>query len=310
MTNPDPGGVLHPLPELIFVDASDGIRIDAVPGLDQDTTHVAQSGSHDLGITLDGGAVVAAMDHWLAAQKDWKPYEWQWDPNTGPPRGVARPIKTTVHTDLAPEALADHLWDNTDAEAKTHFEIALERTVTLTTETSWETKLTVGDSFTANVELSGGPVKAGASNTISVQAEIGKTSTKTESVSLGVSDAASADLDPGQAELVVLTALAGSIILVTQIQTAWEGHWLWRHRNAGEAWRKFDADTVQDHGLARPWDHGGTHWGLTTLTTKFGCAGQVDQKVEALPDTSEASIAAARKKALSEYGARNAFTYP
>lgn len=279
-----------------------GISIEITPGLTQDTTHVQHSGEQPLGITLGAGGVVAAMDEWLSQHKDFEPYEWRWDPNIGALPGVAKPISTHTELNLQPEAFGDRIWDNSKAAAPTKFSVSLHKDVTLTTETSWSTKLTIGDSFTANVGVSGGPIKAGASNTVSVQAEVGKTTSKTTTVTLGTSDGSESELPPGVAELVVLTALSGDLQVFTQIQTSWEGHWLWRHRNSGENWRQFPATNVLDHGLARPWDAKGIHSGLMTLESKFGAAGEVRQQVESLADTSPTSVKNAIADALQSYG--------
>lgn len=278
-----------------------GINIDITPGLTQDTTHVQHSGSQPLSERLGGGGVVAAMDEWLAQRHDNTPYEWQWDPAIGALPAVAIPLATTTSLDLTPDSYGQRVWDNLRGAAPQTFSVSLDHQLTLTTEVSWETKLSISDTLTAQIGVSGGPIKAGGSNAITVSAEIGHTTSHTETVTIGTTDSSTGTLPPGTAELVVLCALTGPLIITTQVQTAWQGHWLWRHRDKGESWRPFAASTVMDHGLARPYDPHGTHSGLTTLTARIGAAGEVTQQVVSLTDVSPQAIQDALARALSVY---------
>ena len=280
-----------------LTDDTDHITVLVNPNLDG-TANVQSHGYWDLGVTLGAGGIVAAMDGYLASRKTFGSYRWRYDPNAGPPKGIAQVIKSVVSFNLKPAAFQQHLWDNLDASGPVEFSAQLERDTTIERSLTWETKLSISDAFTASCELAGGGIKAGASNTVTVSAEVGKTTSSSTTLHIGADDAVTATLQAGQADLVVLTALSGSIDVATTIQTGWSGHWLWQYE--GGQWQTMNAQTLEDHGLARPLDPHGTHSGIVTMTASFGAAGRVDQKVESLPDTSQKSIDEAVQRALGQ----------
>ena len=272
------------------------ITVSVVPGLSADSSDVRAEGQWDLGLTLSPGGVIGAFDAWLAKHGMYDKYEWRYT-KEGRPRGMATPIHVDVVPDIKPEALSNHLWDNLEGASTTHFSTSLQRSVTQERSVTWDTKLSISDTYTVEVGIEGGPLKAGAQNSVSVTAEVGHSSTSTESVQLGTTDEVSTDLEPGKADLVVLVAYVGSVDVVTTVQTAWVGSLEWRYNNG--AWQTMDARTLMDHGLARPFDPHGTHFGIVKMTSKFGVAGEVDQKIVAVKDTSPVALSSAQKEAVA-----------
>ena len=291
-----------------YTGASDnpqGISIQVARGATADDTHIHTEGSIDLGQTLGYGGVVAAMDEWQAKRGDnAKPaYQYQPLPNSGGVwgRGWAHPISAHIDDSaLIPTGLRRHIWDNLNANISNHFATSLTEEVTLTDSVEMSTKLTVGASLTTNVEVTGGPVKAGASATYSVQAEVGKTTTHSRSVSVGSTDSADTELPPHTAELLVLSSLEGPMSIVVLIQTTWLGGCQWRY-GPGHPWQTMTSwDFVLDHGLARPGDPHGIHSGLATVTIGVGTVSEVDQTAVSIPDLSKNTLDAAVAKVLTE----------
>lgn len=274
-----------------------GISVNVIPGLTAEETQIENNGEQDLGFDINSGAIIAGLDAYLSANPILDvPGKLTWHLDNGVwPRAKARVLHTVPVFDLHPEALQSHIWDNSEGVAPTKFRASLHREITVERTVSWDTKLTVGDSFTTHIEVSGGPIKAGASNTISVQAEVGKSQSNSESLSVGTDDEVEATLDPGKAELVVLTVLGGSLVLVTTLQTYWDGAIWWQKAPHG-TWHH---NTIDEIGhIIKPWDDG-YHNGIITQNTKIGAVSSVDQKIEKLVDTSSHSISDAINKALS-----------
>ena len=271
------------------------ITVSVVPSLAPGGAVVRSEGWWDLNMKLGPGGIVGAFDAWLAAHGMFDKYQWRYT-SAGRPRGVARCIHVDTNPNVKPEALSNHLWDNLAGATTTHYSTALQRTVTQETSSSWETKLSISDTYTAEVGIEGGPLKAGAQNSVTVAAELGHSTSNTKSVTLGTTDEVSTDLPPGKADVVVLVAYVGTFDVVTTIQTAWEGSVEWSYD--GGSWQKMDMQTLMDHGLARPCDPKGQHSGIAKVTTRFGVAGEVDQKVVAVQDTAPSSVTTAIQGAV------------
>lgn len=282
-----------------------GITIQVARGATADDTRVHSEGSIDLGQSLGFGGVVAAMDEWQAKRGDQaKPaYQYQPLPNSGGcwGRGWAHPISAHVDDSaLVPTGLRRHIWDNLASNIKNHFATSLTEEVTLTDSVEMSTKLTIGASLTTSVEVTGGPVKAGASATYSVQAEVGKTQTHSRSVSVGSTDSADAELPPHSAELLVLSSLEGPMSVKVLVQTTWLGGLQWRY-GPGHPWQTMTSwDFVLDHGLARPGDPRGVHSGLAEISIGVGTVSEVDQTAVSVPDLSKTTLDKAVAGILAE----------
>lgn len=274
-----------------------GIVTEISAGATAADTHVHVSGEQDLGIDLGYGGVVAAMDAWQAHRGDQALPAYQYQPIPGQEGGWGRGYAVPVHaavddSHLAPTGLRTHIWDNLKAPIPNKFSTALEVTETVEDSVSMETKLTLGASFTSTVKVTGGPVSASGSATFSATAEIGKTWSRSRSLSVGSTDAAEAELPPGIAELLILSSLKGPLRIVTTIQTLWRGGCQWRY-GPGHPWQTMTWDAVMDHGLARPCDPHGIHSGLITQATQIGTVSEVDQTAVNLPATDPDSVKAA-----------------
>ena len=274
-----------------------GIVTEIAAGATAADTHVHVSGEQDLGVNLGYGGVVAAMDAWQSFRGDaaLPAYNLAQVPGQegGWGRGYAIPVHAAIDdSHLIPTGLRTHIWDNLRATIPNKFSTALEVTETVEDSVSMETKLTLGASFTSTVKVSGGPVSASGSATFSATAEVGKTWSKSRSLSVGSTDAAEAELPPGVAELLVLSSLMGPIVVVTTIQTQWRGQIRWRYGD-GHPWQTVDLSVLEQHGLARPRDPHGTHSGLVTQRVAIGTVSEVDQTAVSLPATDPDSVKAA-----------------
>ena len=274
-----------------------GIVTEIAAGATAADTHVHAYGEQDLGTNLGYGGVVAAMDEWQAQRGDQALPAYQYQPIPGQEGGWGRGYAVPVHaavddSKMIPTGLRTHIWDNLRAKIANKFSTALEVTETVEDSVSMETKLTLGASFTSTVKVTGGPVSASGSATFSATAEVGKTWTKSRSLSVGSTDAAEAELPPGVAELLILSSLKGPLLVVTTIQTQWRGGCQWRY-GPGHPWQIVDWSQLEDHGLARPGDPHGTHSGLVTQTTQIGTVSEVDQTAVNLPATDPDSVKAA-----------------
>lgn len=279
-------------------DGSDG----AVSGV-QIVARLAADGTLDahesepitLGDRLSADTLIAGLDAWTAANRDYRPFKWRWGPH-GPPIARAHVVSVTAEPRLSPEAVTDHVWNNLHGASKTHYATSLTKSITLEDSSTVDTKLTVGDTFTASVEVSGGPVKAGASNSLSISAEVGKSTTRSRTVSLGTTDEVDAELKPGLADLVVMTALTGTVTVTAELRTYWDGYVIFER--GGETTHP-TATEIGHMLLPRdPHDTGGR----LVVTADFGAAGEVDQTVVAIKSLAASEIARARGIAVSDRG--------
>lgn len=257
---------------------------------------------------LGFGGVQAAIDVWQSdrGEAHLPAYQFKPDPSWQEHGdrwwGDAHARILSAYVDdsgLKPEGLQIHLWDNLAGNTPFTYHTTLTKSVELTDSVTWTKKLSVSDTVSVNFEVSGGPIKAGGSNSLTVGAEMGKDTTHSKSVTVGTEDGSEATIPPGKADLLVLSALTGPLSLVVEIETYWVGSILWR-RNSSEEWRQVSLDVLMEHGLARPLDPDGEHGGRETVTMDLGEVSEIDQTAIGVTDTSKAGLAAAEAHVLTD----------
>ena len=271
-----------------------GIVTEIAAGATAEDTHVHVTGEQDLGLNLGYGGVVAAMDAWQAFRGDAALPAYQLEQQPGTPggwgRGYALPVHAAVDdSQLAPESLRTHVWDNLRAAIPNKFSTALQVAETVEDSVSLETKLDVTVGFSSTVKVSGGPVAASGTASFSATAEIGKTWSRSRSLTVGTTDGAESELPPHTAELLILSSLKGPLLVITTIQTEWRGAVRWRY-GPKAPWQTVDLSVLMQHGLARPCDPHGTHNGLLTQAVQIGTVSEVDQTAVSIADTSKETI--------------------
>ena len=241
--------------------------------------------------TLGYGGVIAAMDVWLSisgnADKKF-PKLRQGQSYLG---GWGSPFCSIISavwddSNLQPTGIARDRWDNSKGAEPEDYSIVLSKSESETDSAEWDTKLTITDTMTVGLEASlPGVGKASASNSISVGLEVGHSWSTSRTITVGSSDTTGTTLQPGEAELVLLSALKGSLALIVTMQTRWEGTFEYQFENG--KWQTMDLETLQVQGLARPFDKGGIHNGIITLKLNFGTITEQDISTIKVTDTSE-----------------------
>ena len=265
------------------------INVVASPDVDDPNAPVQFQciGEWDLGLPLGDGGIIAFMDVYSAKHLNYAPYEWRWH-NGLRATGKATVLDNKTSFSLAPQAYRKHIWNNLNADVENHFSTALEASTTIEQSSTMSTSLDVSDSFEVSVGVKGEIFSADAKNTTTVSVTKSKSYTHSETKSIGSTDSLDATLPPHTGEVVVLSALEGTLNVQTRVQTYWDGLIDYRVKGT-KKWITLNLRKVHS-GLARPLDKNGIHDGIITIDSQFGSAGEVDQSAASIKSLAKEDI--------------------
>ena len=265
------------------------LNIEVTPDVDNPEAKpfITSSDPIDVGVELHYGALIAFGDGYSADHLDYAPYDVRFHNNIRP-IGKARVLDNVTSFNLEPQAYRKHLWNNLNSDIPNHFSTSLEASTTLEQSSTLSTSLDISDSFEVQVGVKGEIFSADAKNTTTVSVTKSKSYTKSETKTIGATDSLDATLPAHTGEVVVLSALAGTMNVQTRVQTYWSGKVDIKKKKDTE-WITIDLEKYDKH-LARPLDKDGRHNGLITITSTFGSAGEVDQSAASIKSLAKQDI--------------------
>ena len=265
------------------------IKVTASPDVDSPdgATQFQVEGEWDLGVPLHDGALIAFGDGYAADHLDYAPYDVRFHEGIRP-TGKAHVLDNKTSFSLAPQAYRKHIFNNFNADVPNHFSTALEASTTIEQSSTMSTTFEVSDSFEVQVGVKGEIFSADAKNTTTVSVTKSKSYTHSETKSIGSTDSLDTTLPPHTGEVVVLSALTGTLLVQTRVQTYWDGK-VDIKKKTDKEWTTIDL-TKYDKHLARPLDTDGRHNGLITITSTFGSAGETDQTASSIKSLSKNDI--------------------
>lgn len=120
---------------------------------------------------------------------------------------------------LTPTAIGHRVVDNSDSDIAQEASVDFSDSLSTESTIGWEASLSLGASFTVGVEVGGEFAKASASSTYSIEASVGRSSSESRSIEVGVTEGEKVEVPPG--EIALLVGLLQRGTLTFDVPVSW-----------------------------------------------------------------------------------------
>ena len=200
---------------------------------------------------------------------------------------IVKPVTSNLKLNLNPEAVAHHVWDNTEGSTVATDSASVSSSITTETSVTWSESLTA----TLSISIEGGTPFGKASADASVSTTVGHDASKSKTHQISSDSSVSVEVPPYKAELAVLLLKRGNLSFELDLTERLVGY-CEVLLEAGTDLIRVDASELQPYYAGKRF----------VSKVEFGFAIDSEIKTITLPDADDDTVTNAIKGELAKLG--------